>query len=187
MKKLMLGCGGLFALVVLALVAVAVLAAVGSRQQPQQTVTRAATPAGAVAAAATPAPSSAPAHVGDRVESAGVALTVNGVKRADSLSQVQRAKPGRTYLVADVTVENTGRDKAPYNPLYFKVKDANGYEYTGIPSGTDQSLKSGELQPGDKARGTVAFDVPSDAAGLVMSYQPIVILGGYQPIRVSLE
>ena len=33
----------------------------------------------------------------------------------------------------------------------------------------------------------LAFDVPAEAKGLVLSYQAIVILGGYQTIRVQLD
>jgi hypothetical protein len=98
-----------------------------------------------------------------------------------------KAKPDRTYAVADVTIENSSRDRAPYNPLYFKAKDDAGYEYSGSAIGTDQSLKSGELTTGEIARGTVAFDIPANAKGLVLSYQPAVILGGYQVLRVELE
>jgi hypothetical protein len=185
-KKLSLGCLSLL------LVGVGLIIIVGmfASRQPTQTVTP---PQSPVAAAAAPKPAQKesasagiPAKVGDRVESAGVALAVNGVQQTDTLSQFQKAKPGRVYVVADVTLETT-REKAPYNPLYFKVRDADGYEYTASPIGGDQSLKSGELNPGDKVRGTVSFDVPADAKGLVLSYQPIVMLGGYQPIRIAFD
>jgi Domain of unknown function (DUF4352) len=208
-KFLSLGCLGLLLVVGFILVVGAVA---GSRSQPTPTVVAApaasptpvqaaapkAEPTGASAAAApapTPAPkpqptptSAAPvAKVGERVVSGGIALTVNSVTRTDSLGQFQKAKPGRVFVVADVTVESVTREKAVYNPLYFKAKDADGYEYTASLLAGDQGLKSGELNPGEKARGTVAFDVPSEAKGLIMSYQPIVILGGYQTIRIALD
>jgi hypothetical protein len=125
--------------------------------------------------------------VGQRIESAGIALTVNSVEKKGELNQFMKAKPERTYLIADVTLENATRERAPYNPLYFKVKDAEGYEYSGSAIGDDKALKSGELASGERARGTVAFDVPSSAKGLVLSYQPLVILGGYEVLRVELE
>ena len=127
------------------------------------------------------------AKIGQRTESGGIALTVNGVQRNSNAGQFLRAKPGRTYVIADVTIESVTRDNAPYNPLYFKVKDSEGMEYDAGLFGPDNSLKSGELTKGDKSRGSVAFDVPSDAKGLVLSYQPIVIFGGYQTIRIQLE
>lgn len=186
-KKLSFGCLGL---VVLGILLIVVIAALSPRQQSQ--IVTSPTPAVPVAQSApkpqaTPVATAPVAKVGDRVESGGIALTVNGATRTDSASQFQKAKPGRIYVVADVTVESVTREKAPYNPLYFKVKDADGYEYTASLISGDQGLKTGELNPGEKARGTVAFDVPGEAKGLVLSYQPIVVLGGYQTIRIALE
>ncbi len=40
---------------------------------------------------------------------------------------------------------------------------------------------------GDKARGHLAFEVPDTSKGFVVSYEPMVIFGGYKTIRVNLE
>jgi hypothetical protein len=74
----------------------------------------------------------------------------------------------------------------PYNPLYFVVKDANGYEYSESMSSLDPSLKSGDLNKGDQARGHLAFEVPENATNLVLSYEPMVLFGNYQPIHITL-
>jgi hypothetical protein len=133
---------------------------------------------------ATAAPAG-PARVGDRVESGGVTLTVVKVEKKAELSQFQKAKAGNTFVVAEVLLENVSADKAPHNPFYFRVKDADGFEYnTAI--GADQSLQSGDLAKGDKARGNVAFEVKEASKGLVLEYKPIVI-GGGDAIRVALE
>lgn len=51
---------------------------------------------------------------------------------------------------------------------------------------SEPSFKSGNLPKGDKVRGNVAFEVAPDAKGFVLTYQPLVILGGFQPIRIDL-
>lgn len=137
---------------------------------------------------APPKPASTPilAALGQRVESAGIALTVAAVKKVPQLSQFQRAKEGRVFVLADVILENANRDKEPYNPLYFKLKDADGFEYSATFSTGDQSLRSGELAMADKARGFVAFDTPTTARGLQLSYQPLALFGGYEVLRVNL-
>jgi hypothetical protein len=135
----------------------------------------------------TVAPVAGPAKIGDRVDSGGVALTVMGVQRAADLGQFQKAKDGNEFVVAEVLLETTGRDEAPYNPLYFKVKDGDGFEYNVALNIQDGALKSGKLPSGEKVRGTVAFEVKQGASGLVLSYEPLVILGGYEPIKVVLE
>jgi hypothetical protein len=128
-------------------------------------------------------------RVGQRMEEAGVALTVNGLGRAPSMGQLFPAYPGTVDAIIDVTIENTGREQAQYNPLYLKVKDADGFEDNGslVRDGDDQSVKSGDLARGERVRGTAALEVPAGARGLVTPYRPIVILDGYQPIRVALE
>lgn len=133
----------------------------------------------------TPAPQTA--KVGDRVEAGDIALTANAVERVASLSQFQKAESGKTFVTVDVTIENVARESAPYNPLYFKVKDADGFEYNATLNTGDQSLKSGDLKQGDKARGVVAFEVPESATGLIMSYEPLVVMGGYEAIEIALE
>lgn len=144
----------------------------------------------ATKAPAPPATPKAPDHgtVGQKVTSAGVGLSVVNVKRtSDSGNQFIKPKEGNEYLIVEVVIENEGRDKTPYNPMYFKVKDGEGFEYNVTMLMLDNDLKSGELAQGEKARGLVPFEIPKTAKGLTMSYQPIVILGGYQPIKFKLD
>jgi hypothetical protein len=131
--------------------------------------------------------SGGPATVGERVESGGVALTVEKVDRTQSLGTLHKADGGKIYVVADVLIETTGKDKAPYNPLYFKAKDADGHEVNTSMPGFEDCLKSGQLPKGEKVRGKVAFEVKEGTKGLVLSYKPLVLGGGYKEIRVALE
>jgi hypothetical protein len=133
---------------------------------------------------ATPEPP-AMAQIGDRVEAGGIALTVNSAQTMASFDFMTAAE-GNTYLVVDVLLETTDRDMAPYNPLYFSVKDSDGFEHTNALIAPDPSLKSGELARGDRVRGNVAFEVPLGATGLVLTYEPLVIMGGYEPLRVAI-
>jgi len=98
-------------------------------------------PSAAPTVAPTVAPTAKPqaplAKVGQRVESSGIALTVNSVSQASELGSIWKAKDGKTYVVVDVTLENANRDKAPYNPFYFKAKDADGYEYNAAMGAGD--------------------------------------------------
>jgi hypothetical protein len=152
--------------------------------------TAASAPTAEAAATSAPEPTAAPAatvgKVGDRVELNGTALTVTKVTKADKIGDFLKADAGNTYLIAEVVIENVGNDKAPYNPFYFKVKDSDGFEYNAGITTDKQALKSGDLAKGEKARGTVAFEVKKDAKGFVMEYKPIVI-GGGDAIRVALE
>jgi len=125
-------------------------------------------------------------QVGDRVESGGIALTLNSVSTATRIDDLWTPDDGNVFVVVDVTVENVDRDSAAYNPLYFSIKDSDGFEYTTAIAAPDPTLKSGDLPLGDKTRGNVAFELKEGATGLVMSYEPLVLLGGYQEIRFNL-
>lgn len=166
----------------MAFLLVMVLACGGSKKA---TITSTAAPSGNAAAEATVAPATGPAKVGDRVEAGDIALTVTTADHAGELGSFQKAGDGKEFVVVEVVMEALD-DKAPYNPLYFKVKDDSGVEYTSTINTGDKALQSGELAKGDKVRGTVAFEVSKDAKGLVMSYKPLVIVGGADAIRVSL-
>lgn len=114
-----------------------------------------------------------PVNVRERTEAGGVALTVEKVDRRAKLGRYEKARPGHEFLVAEVVIETTSRDQAPYNVHYFSVKDANGFVHG--PSATfalPEHLPSGTLARGEKVRGAVAFDVEQGAKGLVLRYQP---------------
>lgn len=147
-----------------------------------------ATPGITPGAAALPAATAAPAQiakVGDRVEQGGIALTVVKTERKDALSDFQKAKADHTFLIAEVVIENIGTAKTPYNVFYFTAKDGDGFEYNPA-IGVEQAFQSGDLDAGGKARGNVAFEVKTAAAGLVLEYKPIVI-GADAAIRVALD
>lgn len=136
-----------------------------------------------------PEPTAAPpsaAKVGDKVEANGIALTVMNVSKAEAIGSFQKAEAGNTYVIVEVLIENISAEKAPYNPLYFKIKDSDGFEYNATINTGDRSLKSGDLAIGEKARGNVAVEVKQAATGLVLEYKPI-IFGRIDPIRVVLE
>lgn len=133
-----------------------------------------------------PVPTQSVGKVGDRMQSAGIAITVNKVSRADEINRF-KPKADNVYLVLDVLIENVDRDEeSPYNPLYFLLKDSKNYDYNETLVAPAPSLKSGTLRKGDKARGNVAFEVPAKARGFTVRYVPMVLFGGYQPIRVDL-
>ena len=124
--------------------------------------------------------------VGERRESGGIALTVLSVSKAESIDFFTPSE-GNVFLIIEVVIENVSRDEeTPYNPFYFSVKDGDGFEASTAIAAPDPSLQSGTLPKGDKVRGFVAFEVRSTASGFIVTYEPLVIFGGYEPIRINL-
>jgi len=120
-------------------------------------------------------------------ELGGIVLTVLNAENMIKMGYLT-ADPGYIYLVLDVTIENVGRNEdTPYNPLYFSVKDSDGYEYNATLFAREPSLKSGDLPKGEKVRGYIAFKVRSTSKEMVLSYEPLVLFGGYEPIKIALD
>ncbi len=138
-----------------------------------------ATPVSA-AMATLPAPA-ADAHgkVGQPAENGGVALTIITATLTSQIDQATPAGTGEAYLIADVLLENTGSDKVSYDVIFFSVLDANDVEYISSRAAPAPALKSGDLMPGDKVRGNVAFKMKAAATGLTIKYQPVVM--GHSP------
>lgn len=141
--------------------------------------------AGGTAATAAP-PGASLGKVGDTVSGGGLSIVVNKVTTVDKLQFLQ-PKAGNHYLIVDTTITNVENDSAPYNPIYAKVKDSDGDEFPASIAGAPQpALGSGTLTKGDKVHGNLAFEVPKNGKGFVLTYNPLVIAGGYVPLRVDL-
>lgn len=146
---------------------------------PSPTARPSATP---VPPTATPKPTAAPeptaaapsvAKLGDRVELGGVAVTVTKAERTAQIGKFQKAQDGREFIVIETLIENVSADKAQadYNPFYFKIKDSEGFESNATIDMDPAALKSGNLDKGSKAKGSVVFDVAKGSKGFTLSYQ----------------
>ncbi len=94
---------------------------------------------------------------------------------------------GMVYLDIEVLIENISRDEStPYNPFYFKIKNSQFLEYNTAMLSLEPSLTSGDLVKSDKVRGHVAFQVPAEGKKFVVSYEPEVLFGGYEPIAINV-
>ncbi|MBI3969098.1 MAG: DUF4352 domain-containing protein [Chloroflexi bacterium] len=123
---------------------------------------------------------------GERVETAGMAVTVNGARKTSQLGQFLAPAAGKTYLVVEVTIETIARDRASHHPRHFTLRDRHGFEYLPTQIGDRQELSAGDLAAGETTRGTVTFEVPSVATGLVLSYEPFAFADGEASVRIAL-
>ncbi|MER7011133.1 DUF4352 domain-containing protein [Saccharopolyspora sp. NPDC000359] len=80
------------------------------------------------------------------------------------------------YVSTDVTAELVGGTGGAVASVDFMLVDAAGNEYpNAAPNGTDLTgqLFATLLAEGDSDSGKVFFDIPADATGLKMIYQPL--------------
>ena len=135
-------------------------------------------------------PTTRPAIVGDvgeRIESAGIALTVEAVTIEEDVEGLQRSPDGRAFRVIDVVIENTGDARVKFNSNYFEIGDGDGNTYIPVLAVAAHSLGYGELESGEAAKGKVAFEVPEGASGLVSSYASSEFPADFLPLRHRLD
>ena len=131
-------------------------------------------PSGAPAPAPAPAPPRAPAiargKVGQRVESAGFAITVVAASNKPRFD-IFAPRPDEKFVDCDVLLENAAAKGFDYFSNQFKIQDDQSRVFTGGALGVgDPQLGYGTIVQGNKVRGHVAFIVPKDAKGLALTY-----------------
>jgi hypothetical protein len=110
---------------------------------------------------------------GPRVEADGYAVTVVGVSRGDV--RLRDGSTAANRLILEVAVDNQAGTKAlNVMPDYFRLKRTMDTNYPAEWLSDPHSLNAAHLQPGMRARGLIAFDVPADPAGYTLIYAPIL-------------
>jgi hypothetical protein len=145
---------------------------------PTAAASAAAPSAAASSAAPAPAPAAAAAAAGPAVgvpfsvkmRNGDVArITIMSAVRTDAVTTTALATPAKNgaYLLLDVLWE-TEAGKTSSNPFYFSAKDANGRK-ADLNLFADNQLGSGDVLPGDKTRGFIAFDIAAGASTVMIS------------------
>jgi len=104
----------------------------------------------------------------------GVAMALNGVSvtvvtadlNAKSGNDFITPKAGNRFVAVQVLYEDTGTDPYDYNPFDWKLTDSAGFSYDSAFTEIGPQLNSGTIQPGEKARGFITYEVPVSATGL---------------------
>jgi hypothetical protein len=90
------------------------------------------------------------------------------------------------YVGVDLEVTNATSHVEPFLPSFFSLTDRAGHRYgadpiPGAPGGLEEPL--GGVDPGATIRGTLPFEVPDSASGLVLVFQP----DPFTTVRLSLS
>jgi len=129
-----------------------------------------------VTPAATPKATATPVvgAIGGTLSNKTTAVTVNSVDVAFvSPNPYTQPEAGNHFIVVDVTIEAIGSEVVSYNELDFEVGDAESYRYeSGGVVGAGPDVGYGDLAPGEKIRGLIAFEIPDTATGLQLLYAP---------------
>lgn len=110
---------------------------------------------------------------------AGEAATIDGVKMVLSnvqylttLGRYDEADAGKTYVTADVQLENTGSETQAYNVYDFRIQTPGGQVLDGSYATLEKPLNSGDLVAGGKASGQIVFEVPIEDGATYVIWKP---------------
>lgn len=121
-----------------------------------------------------------------RVESSGTALVIESAVLEPAAAS-RKAPAGSAYLIVAARIENTDRTRLSYNPQYFKLRSAPGYEFAAVILPMDEMLHAGSLGRGEQVQGQVVFQVPEDLREALLIYDPLVLTETDQEIRIKLN
>ncbi len=132
----------------------------------------------AATTASTPQPTPALYHVGETASDGITNITLNGLRYTTIIDEknnalyISRASPGNKYAILDITLEiiKYGESRNFPQGMSFYIVDSDGYLYTNHKE-EYMALKkplasSMSLLYGDKLRGELSFEIPSDARRL---------------------
>jgi hypothetical protein len=126
--------------------------------------------------------------VGEQIEISGLVIQVLGVSYPSGTDFV-KPKENYKFVSVDVQVENQGDSVQEITSIVqMYLKDNTGEKYTfhlGAQSIIDSGLPDDELQPGERIRGQIGFQVPTDAEGLIFVFD--AELFGFGKVFIALE
>jgi hypothetical protein len=117
------------------------------------------------------------AQFGTAYSDSGQAVTVYSAQKTKTFTSIvynvpstKEASAGKTFVIIDAQIKNTGADPVTVFPHQFSIGDAEGNRFKKEPYYGDEWLKAGELRQNEYKRGKVLFEVPENSKNLVVLY-----------------
>jgi len=127
-------------------------------------------------------------EIGDLVEISGLVIQVLEVSFPEGSGIIQ-PKEDYKFIGVDLQIENQGESvKEITSVVQMYLKDSTGQKYTfhlGAQSIIDSGLPDDELQPGEKIRGQIGFQVPDNIGVLIFVFDAEIF--GFGKAFISLE
>lgn len=110
-------------------------------------------------------------NVGDTVSYKGYDIKVNSVDYSNG-GEYDDLDEGYQFVIANITITNNTEDKQSYNPYDYKLNaDGNATSLDAYMSDQQESLSSGELDPGASVSGNLYGQAKTEASSLKLQYQ----------------
>ncbi len=90
-------------------------------------------------------------------------------------------------IAVELELENRTNQTQWISPYFARLKEPEGPERVTSLQDCGQPLLAQRLAPGDKVKGTVAFDAPTGARSLVLLYAPVFDRPHVEVSRIEFE
>lgn len=115
----------------------------------------------------------------------GVKMTVTKMTKKAAIDEFEKAGNGKTYLIADVTLENVSDETKPYNVFDFRVQTKDGQVLDGAFATVEKPLSSGDLVTGGKTNGQIVFEVPEQKGSQYIIWKPNAVMSDRAIVEVK--
>jgi len=126
--------------------------------------------------------------VGEQIEISGLVIQVLSVSYPAGTDLI-KPKEGYKFVSIDVQIENQGESVQEITSIVqMYLKDNTGEKFTfhlGAQSIIDSGLPDDELQPGERVRGQIGFQVPTDTVNLIFVFDAEVF--GFGKVFIALD
>jgi len=120
--------------------------------------------------------------IGENVQAADYRMKLVSVKECRS-KEYYHPRPGNMWLGVEVKLESTSDHELRVSPFYATLHDSQHRSYTPTFDGCHPVLDSMRMKKDDKAHGWITFELPRDATGMHLVYDPFVVGGPRQPLE----
>ena len=127
-----------------------------------------------------------PIGVGDTARATDYELTVKSVKECKVEAYFQ-PKPGSIKLGIQVGLAGISEHDVPVSPFHAQLESSDGTRYSSTLAGCRPILPSVRVAKGESAEGWISFELPKSASGLSLVYEPVIIGGARQTLRIALN
>lgn len=102
----------------------------------------------------------------------GVKMIITKTTKKTAIDEFEKAGSGKTYLIADVTLENVSDETKPYNVFDFRIQTQGGQVLDGAFATVEKPLNSGDLVVGGRISGQIIFEVPAEKGSQYIIWKP---------------
>ena len=123
--------------------------------------------------------------VGEVGENGPLAIKVVGWTPSAG-EEFNKPAAGKQFIVVDLEIKNTSAtSRIVSTMLAMSIKTPGGFEYEQAAYFPEPAYPDGDIQPGQTARGNVAFEVPADIGAMTFVYDPTLQVGDIVQVKLK--